>query len=84
MDTFRMPPYRRIDIGFSKDLMPWVRRTFSNNILKDAWLGFEFFNLFDINNTVSYYWVNDVNNRQYAVPNYLTGRRLNVSLNIRF
>jgi hypothetical protein len=82
--TFRMPPYRRIDIGFSKDLMPWVTRTFRSNILKEAWLGLEFFNLFDINNTVSYYWVSDVNNLQYAVPNYLTGRRLNVSLNIGF
>jgi hypothetical protein len=82
--TYRMPPYRRVDLGFSKDLKPWVNRNTQKNIVKDFWLGLEVFNLFDISNTISYYWVSDVENYQYAVPNYLTGRRINVSLNLSF
>ncbi|MFO8000289.1 MAG: carboxypeptidase-like regulatory domain-containing protein [Marinilabilia sp.] len=82
--TYRMPPYRRVDIGFSKDLLPWLNRTTGQSLIKDMWLGMEVFNMFDISNTISYYWVSDVANRQYAVPNYLTGRRINVSLNVAF
>ncbi|PWD97796.1 TonB-dependent receptor [Marinilabilia rubra] len=82
--TYRMSPYRRVDIGFSKDLMPWLRRNTQQKIIKDFWVGLEIFNLFDISNTISYYWVSDVEDRQYAVPNYLTGRRINLSLNMAF
>jgi len=84
MATYRMSPYRRVDIGFSKDLIPWLRRSTQQKFIKDFWIGLEIFNLFDISNTISYYWVSDVENRQYAVPNYLTGRRLNLSLNMDF
>ena len=45
---------------------------------------FEFFNLLDIRNTNSYYWVTAVDNNQYAVPNYLTGRMLSLSLSASF
>ena len=84
MATHRMPPYRRVDVGFSKNLLPWLNRNTGNRLIKDFWLGLEVFNLLDISNTISYYWVSDVENRQYAVPNYLTGRRINVSLNVAF
>ncbi|WP_462318069.1 TonB-dependent receptor [Marinilabilia sp.] len=84
MATYRMSPYRRVDIGFSKDLMPWLKRNTQQKIIKDFWIGLEIFNLFDISNTISYYWVSDVEDRQYAVPNYLTGRRINLSLNMAF
>lgn len=84
MASYRMSPYRRVDIGFSKDLLPWISRNTKQKLIKDMWLGIEVFNLFDISNTISYYWVNDVENRQYAVPNYLTGRRINVALNLAF
>lgn len=84
MATYRMPPYRRVDMGFSKDLKPWLNQNNTAAFIKDLWLGFEVFNLFDISNTISHYWVSDVQNRQYAVPNYLTGRRINVSLNLGF
>ena len=50
--------------------------------IKNAWLGIDVFNVLGINNVNSYYWVTDVTNRQYAVPNYLTGRLLNVKLNL--
>ena len=41
-------------------------------------------NLFGINNVNSYYWITDVTNQQYAVPNYLTGRQVNARLLFEF
>ena len=85
---FRMPSYRRIDIGLSYALVqPHVHgqpRTTLQRIVREAWLGLDVFNLLDISNVSSYYWVTDVNNMQYAVPNYLTRRQLNVRLTIDF
>ncbi|MBP6872099.1 MAG: TonB-dependent receptor [Bacteroidales bacterium] len=81
--TRRYPPYRRVDIGFSKLLVGEKTKFKENNPLRyidKAWLSFEVFNLFQISNTVSYIWVKDINNRQYAVPNYLTPRLLNLKL----
>ncbi len=48
------------------------------------WLSLEVFNLLQVNNTVSYIWIKDVNNQQYAVPNYLTPRQLNLKLLVEF
>ena len=87
MDTFRMPPYRRVDVGFSKALInnsKTIVKHQRKGILKDAWIGFELFNLFDINNTISYFWISDIKNQMHAVPNYLTGRRINLKLAIQF
>jgi hypothetical protein len=87
MDTFRMPPYRRVDIGFSKTLIDkdkLAQRKEKKLGIKDAWISFELYNLFDINNTISYLWISDIKNQMFAVPNYLTGRRINLKLGIRF
>ncbi len=46
------------------------------------WLGVDALNLLGINNVNSYYWVTDVTNNQYAVPNYLTGRQLNLRFTV--
>ncbi len=85
--TLRMPSYRRVDIGFSKQLISENSR-FSNknplNYLKSLWLSLEIFNLLQVNNTISYIWVTDVNSMQYAVPNYLTPRQLNLKLIAQF
>lgn len=85
--VFRMPPYRRVDIGFAYNIIKedreFKRKTFMNHI-KSMWLNVEVLNLLDVNNTVSYTWIKDVTGRQYAVPNYLTRRQLNVKLQIRF
>lgn len=81
----RMPAYRRVDIGFSKELTgTQLNPNKSAGTFKNVWIGLEIFNLFNINNTISYFWVTDVSNRQYAVPNYLTSRRLNLKLITRF
>ena len=83
----RLPPYRRIDLGFSYQIAGgkeriMERRFFRN--FKNIWLGVDIFNLFDISNTNSYYWITDVYNQQHAVPNYLTTRQLNVRISIDF
>ncbi len=85
--TLRFPPYRRVDLGFSKLLIGEKTKFKDTNPLRyidNAWLSLEVFNLFDIYNTVSYIWVTDINNRQYAVPNYLTPRQINLKLIVEF
>ena len=87
MDKFRMPPYRRVDVGFSKILIDSQKASSAKKKtygIKDAWVGFELFNMFDINNTISYYWISDIQNNMHAVPNYLTGRRINLKVSVRF
>lgn len=81
---FRTPAYRRLDIGFAWQALGEdfsIRRTNSFwGSFKNIWLGVDIFNLFDINNTNSYYWITNVFNQQFAVPNYLTGRQLNFKI----
>lgn len=87
MDTFRMPPYRRADVGFSKSLINNIKHDLRKERkigIKDAWVGFELYNLFDVNNTISYFWISDIKNQMHAVPNYLTGRRINLKVGVRF
>lgn len=78
--VFRAPAYRRVDIGMNYRLLDnedgqnqrkWARH------FRNIWLGLDGFNILGINNVSSYYWVTDVTNQQYAVPNYLTGRQIN-------
>jgi len=85
---FRMPPYRRIDIGFSKVLID-AERPGRKTFMKELVAGFEIFNLADIRNTISYTWIRTVRNsqgetREFAVPNYLTRRSLNLKLTAQF
>ena len=77
--NFRAPAYKRADIGMSYRL---YERGSRKSAIKNAWLGIDCLNLFGINNVNSYYWVTDVTNQQYAVPNYLTGRKVNVKLSV--
>ena len=84
---FRTPTYKRVDLGFSYQLAGGtdaiMDRGFFRN-LKNIWLGLDIFNLFDIKNTSSYYWITNIDNHQYAIPNYLTGRLLNIRLIVDF
>lgn len=84
---FRMPAYKRVDIGVSYQLAGGTDAIMDRGFfrhLKNIWLGVDVFNIFDIKNVSSYYWVTDVYNKQYAVPNYLTGRQLNARLIVDF
>ncbi|HVA98835.1 MAG TPA: TonB-dependent receptor, partial [Bacteroidia bacterium] len=86
-DTLRMPPYRRVDLGFSYQILKAGRKLSPHNAfnyIKSAWIGLEVFNILDINNTISYTWITDVTGREYAVPNYLTSREVNLRLVIGF
>ena len=75
---FRAPAYKRADIGMS------YRAVKEGKGIKNLWLGIDCLNLFGINNVNSYYWVTDVANRQWAVPNYLTGRQINGKVTVEF
>ncbi len=85
-DVFRMPSYRRIDLGFSKVIIspsnPMQNRFLSH--INDMWVSLEVFNLLNINNTISYFWVSSIQGDQFAVPNYLTDRKFNLKLTVKF
>lgn len=82
-NSFRATAYRRADIGMSYQLLDNSRRE-KKTFLKNVTLGVDCLNLFGIDNVNSYYWVTDVTNQQYAVPNYLTGRQLNARILLEF
>lgn len=91
-NNFRAPAYRRADVGMSYRLIDNERRTADGGftkknkkqVFRNVWLGMDCLNIFGINNVNSYYWVTDVSNHQYAVPNYLTGRQLNFKVQLEF
>jgi CarboxypepD_reg-like domain/TonB-dependent Receptor Plug Domain len=85
--VLRIPSYRRIDIGFSKQVIGENAMQPTKGLFKhieSLWITAEVFNLLQTNNTVSYIWVKDVSNREYAVPNYLTPRQLNIRIVAKF
>jgi hypothetical protein len=83
----RLRDYRRADAGFSYVLTEknkdrpeghWLRK------FTDLAVGFEIFNMFNNQNTITNTWVRDVYTKsQYAVPNYLTTRVFNLKLSVR-
>ncbi len=87
LHDYRSNPYKRVDIGFSKQLFTESgladRKGFWKNI-RSGWLSLEVFNLLQISNTISYIWVSDIFNNRYAVPNYLTPRQVNLKFMIDF
>ena len=84
---FRMPAYRRLDLGLSYRLLnneDHHLQTGVGRYLKNVWLGLDAFNILDISNVNSYFWVTDIAQNQYAVPNYLTGRQVNFRVLVEF
>lgn len=84
--TVRIPAYRRVDIGFSKVIKDGEKGLQSKyfKYFESLWVSAEVFNLLGIRNTISYLWITDVVQNQYAVPNYLTSRLLNLKLQAKF
>jgi hypothetical protein len=83
----RLRDYKRADLGISYVIVD------QNKTYKQGWkskfkefsFGFEIFNLFDVQNTITNTWVRDVySKRQYAIPNYLSPRVFNVRLSTKF
>jgi hypothetical protein len=88
-DQLRIPAYRRVDIGFSAGLYDRSKgkklskkKLFSK--LESIWATLEIYNLFGVENTISYLWIKDITNTVYAVPNTLTARRVNLRLIVEF
>ncbi|WP_445956524.1 TonB-dependent receptor [Yeosuana sp.] len=83
----RLPAYKRADLGLQfvivddkKQFMSGWKKPF-----KELSFGFEIFNLFDVQNSITNTWVRDVySKRQYAIPNYLTPRVFNVRTTMKF
>lgn len=85
--VLRMPPYRRVDAGFAYNILKENRIQKSKNMfnhLKDLWVFVEIFNFLQMQNSVSYTWVQDVTGNRYAIPNYLTNRQINLRVQIKF
>ncbi len=82
--VLRMPDYRRVDIGFSWNPMLRKVQQLSAHKIQSMWISLDVFNLFQIYNTVSYNWIKDVYNHQFAIPSYLTNRRVNLKLVVNF
>ncbi|MFH1160697.1 MAG: TonB-dependent receptor, partial [bacterium] len=86
--TLRIPPYRRVDLGISKQLISERTRFKSKKnplrAFNSMWISLDIFNLLQISNTISYLWITDINDHQYAVPNYLTPRTFNLKLIAEF
>lgn len=87
-NTYRFSPYHRIDIGFSALLWEEKRRAERPNHLlrftRNAWVSLEVFNLMQVQNQAGNTWIKTIFNQQYAIPNYLTSRRINLRLRMDF
>jgi hypothetical protein len=92
-DIYRLPSYKRVDLGFSKMLVgeETVSKIRFVRFIKEAWISAEVFNVLDIQNTISLTWIKSVGLKgedtgfgSFGVPNYLTSRRINVKLSVNF
>ncbi|WP_033316771.1 TonB-dependent receptor [Pontibacter roseus] len=84
-NAFSGKSYKRVDIGFSKLIALGDELTARNKVsMESLWIGLEVLNIIDAKNRISYSYVSDVNGITYAVPNFLTGRRLNLHFIAKF
>src|SRR5690606_22298732 len=87
-NTYRFKPYHRVDIGFSTRL--WTRAWAAKGkhsflgFSRETWLRIDIFNLLNVRNEASRTWIKTVFEAQYAIPNYLTSRRLNIRFRCDF
>lgn len=87
-NTFNFKPYHRVDIGFAYHLwnISWLNEKPKSpfRFTENAWLSLEVFNLLDVSNVASNTWIKTIFNNQFAIPNYLTSRRINLRLKLDF
>lgn len=87
-NTYRFPIYQRVDIGFA--YMIWDKKRLEKNpnhplrFCKKAWVSLDVLNMLQIRNIASYTWIKAINNRQFAIPNALTSRRVNLRFRMEF
>ncbi len=83
----RLPDYKRADVGLQFVLVDKNKQFDSGwkKPFKELSFGFEIFNVFNVQNSITNTWVRDVySKRQYSIPNYLTPRVFNVRTTMRF
>ncbi|MFY0604258.1 MAG: TonB-dependent receptor [Flavobacteriaceae bacterium] len=85
----RLRDYKRADLGISYVFVDATKK----NKYTSGWLskfkeftaGIELFNIFDVQNSITNTWVRDVySKRQYGIPNFMTGRVLNLKVGMQF
>lgn len=85
-NTFRYKPYHRVDIGFGYQLWKrdWAKMKPHHpfKFSRDAWLSVEVFNMLEVSNVASNTWIKTVTDEQFAIPNFLTSRRINLRLRV--
>jgi hypothetical protein len=82
-DVLRTPTYRRVDIGFSRELFYNSEKS-EGAKNRNGFISIEVFNILGIRNTINHTWIEDVSGRQYAISNYLTNRRVNLKISLSF
>lgn len=87
-NTYRFDPYHRVDVGFSFLLWESARRAAKPkhflSFTRSTWLSLEVFNLMQVQNQAGNTWIKTIFNQQYAIPNFLTSRRINLRLKMDF
>ncbi len=83
----RLRDYKRVDLGisyiFANENKKHPRGHWLNE-LKHLSLGFEVFNLFNNQNSITNTWVRDADSKQqFAIPNFMTSRVLNLRIKVR-
>ncbi len=85
-NTFRYKPYHRVDIGFGYQLWKedWKNKRPHHpfKFSKNAWLSVEVFNMLEVANVANNTWIKTVTDEQFAIPNFLTSRRINLRLRV--
>jgi len=86
-----LPSYKRVDIGVSKVIKSQdkISKYKALNLFKEVTVSLEVFNLIGISNTVSFMWIKTFSDEEgipayFAVPNYLTSRRINFKISANF
>ena len=84
----RLRDYRRADLGISHIFVDAENRYPEGHWLsklREIIIGIEIFNLFNNQNAITNTWVRDVDSKQeFAVPNFMTSRVLNLKFAMRF
>ncbi|MEP7196547.1 MAG: TonB-dependent receptor [Saprospiraceae bacterium] len=87
-NEYRFKPYHRVDIGFSYKLWDESRQKSSSNrflkLTRNAWISAEVFNLLQVKNAASVRWIKSIYNYEFAIPYYLSSRRINLRLRLEF
>ncbi len=87
-NTYRLKPYHRVDLGFSVLMYDeaWRNRKPHHflRFTRQTWASLEVFNLMAVANEASKTWIKTIYNTQFAIPNYLTSRRINLRVRMDF